>query len=83
MRCHGWSDSQLGGTGRSDGGRSNGGGGVSNGWLFLINGAMSVCNDIHVMSEGNSIMGGVIWDWEGVGKATVDAVMVMVASNNI
>ena len=27
--------------------------------------------------------GGVIRDWEGVGKATVDEVMVMVASNNI
>ena len=48
-----------------------------------MNGVMSVCNDIHVMSEGNSVTGGVIWDWEGVGKATVDAVMVMVASNNI
>ena len=31
MRRHGWSDSGLGGTGRSDGERSYGGGGVSDG----------------------------------------------------
>ena len=57
MRRHGWSDSGLGGSGRSDGGRSNGGGEVSNGWLFLKNCVMLVCNDIHVMSEGNRDIG--------------------------
>ena len=38
MRRHGWSDSGLGGSGRSDGGRSNGGDGVSEGLLLLMNG---------------------------------------------
>ena len=30
---------------------------ASDGWLFLMNGVMSVCNDIHVMSEGNRDIG--------------------------
>ena len=42
-----------------------------------------MCNDIHVMSEGNSVTGGVIWDWEGLCKVTVDAVMVVVESATI
>ena len=42
-----------------------------------------MCNDIHVMSEGNSVTGGVIWDWEGLGEATVDAVMVVVESATV
>ena len=42
-----------------------------------------VRNDIHVMSEGNSVTGGVIRDWEGLGKATVDAVMVVVESATV
>ena len=33
MRCHGWSNSGLGG--QSNGERSYGGGGVSDGWLFF------------------------------------------------
>ena len=57
MRRHGWSDSGLGGSGQSDGGRSNGGGEVSDGWLFLMNSIMSVCNDIHVIPEGNRDIG--------------------------
>ena len=40
-------------------------------------------NDIHVMSEGNSVTGGVIRDWEGLGKATVDAVLVVVESATV
>ena len=42
-----------------------------------------MCNDIHVMSEGNSVTGGVIRDWEGLGKATVDAVMVVMKSAKV
>ena len=42
-----------------------------------------MCNDIHVMSEGNSVTGGVIRDWEGLGKATVDAVIVVVESATV
>ena len=42
-----------------------------------------MCNDIHVMSEGNSVTGGVIRDWEGLGKATVDAVMVVMESAKV
>ena len=42
-----------------------------------------MCNDIHVMLEGNSVTGGVIRDWEGLGKATVDAVMVVVESATV
>ena len=38
-------------------------------------------NDIHVMSEGNSVTGGVIPDWEG--EATVNAVMVVVESATV
>ena len=40
-------------------------------------------NDIHVMLEGNSVTGGVIRDWEGLGKATVDVVMVVVESAKV
>ena len=40
-------------------------------------------NDIHVMSEGNSVTGRVIRDWEGLGKATVNAVMVVVESARV
>ena len=43
----------------------------------------SVCNDIHVIPEGNSVTDGVIRDWEGVGNATVDAVMVVVKSATV
>ena len=35
------------------------------------------------MSEGNSVTGRVIRDWEGLGKATVDAVMVVVESATV
>ena len=43
----------------------------------------SVCNDIHVMPEGNSVTDGVIWDCEGLGKASVNAVMVLVESATV
>ena len=35
------------------------------------------------MSEGNSVTGGVIRDWEGPGKVTVDAVMVVMESAKV
>ena len=35
------------------------------------------------MLEGNSVTGGVSRDWEGLGKATVDAVMVGVDSATV
>ena len=35
------------------------------------------------MSEGNSVTGGMIRDLEGLGKATVDAVLVVVESATV
>ena len=42
-----------------------------------------MCNDIHVMLEGNSVTGEEIRDWEGVEEVTVDAVMVVVKSATV
>ena len=37
------------------------------------------------MAEGTCVVvtGGVIWDWEGLGEATVNAVMVVVESATV